>query len=121
MNETGSTLAIATQAWPTGPVVLRVAGELDHHTGPRLRQTVEEVLRGPGTGIVADLSELEYCDSTGVTVLITACRRAEALGSSFSVARLSPAMTQLFRVVGLDQMFTLHSSVEEAVEALNEG
>jgi anti-anti-sigma regulatory factor len=28
-------------------------------------------------------------------------------------------MAQLFRVVGLDQVFTLHSSVEEALDALD--
>ncbi|MYW14691.1 anti-sigma factor antagonist, partial [Streptomyces sp. SID2955] len=53
--------------------------------------------------------------------IITAHHRAQAAGSSFSVAALSPAMVQLFRVAGLDQLFTLHPSVEEAVDALGAG
>lgn len=119
MNETEGALAISTQPGPAGLVVLRLSGELDHYTGPSLRQAVEDVLSGPGARIVADLSELHYCDSTGMTVIITAYHRARAAGSSFSVARLSPAMTQLFRVAGLDQILTPHSSVEAAVDALN--
>lgn len=121
MNEAESTLAISTHACPSGPVVLRLAGELDYCTGPSLRQAVEEVLRGPGTGLVADLSELEYCDSTGMTVIITAYHRALATGRAFSVGGLSPALAQHFRVAGLDQIFPLHSDVQDAVEALRGG
>ncbi|GGW20664.1 anti-sigma factor antagonist [Streptomyces capoamus] len=119
MNDAEGTLSISTHSSPTGLVVLRLAGELDHYTGPGFRQAVEDVLRGPGTGVVADLSALEYCDSTGITGIITAYRLAEAAGSSFAVAALSPAMTQLFRVAGLDQVLTLHPSVQEAVDASN--
>ncbi|GAB1338342.1 STAS domain-containing protein [Streptomyces sp. E-15] len=119
MNGTEGALAISTRPSPAGPVVLRLAGELDHCTGPRLRQAVEDALRGPGTGLVADLSELDYCDSTGMTVIITAYHRALAVGSSFSVGGLSPVMAQLFRVAGLDQILTLYPSVQDAVDALS--
>ncbi|MEV7684985.1 STAS domain-containing protein [Streptomyces bungoensis] len=121
MNETDGALAISTHPSPAGPVVLRLAGELDHYTGPDLRQAVEDLLRTSGAGIVADLSGLDYCDSTGITVIITAYHRAEAMGSAFSVGGLSPAMSQLFRVAGLDQIFVLHPSVQEAVDALGGG
>ncbi|MFF2200031.1 STAS domain-containing protein [Streptomyces sp. NPDC058145] len=119
MNETESALSISTRPCPSGPVVLRLAGELDHYTGPGLRTAMADVLRAPGTGVIADLSALEYCDSTGMTEIITAHHRAEAVGSSFWVAGLSPAMAQLFRVAGLDQLLTVHSSVEEALDALD--
>ncbi|MEU3518247.1 STAS domain-containing protein [Streptomyces sp. NPDC006654] len=118
MNDAEGALEIRTHPSPTGPVVVHLAGELDHYTGPRLRVAVEEVLRDPGAGIIADLSDLHYCDSTGMTMIITAYRRAQAVGSSFAVAGLSPAMDQLFRVAGLDQLFPLHASVQAAAEAL---
>ncbi|MEU5310881.1 STAS domain-containing protein [Streptomyces sp. NPDC021562] len=118
MNDAEGTLAISTHPTPAGPVVVHLAGELDHYTGPRFRLAVEEVLRDPGAGVIADLSDLHYCDSTGMTVIITACRRAQAVGSSFAVAGLSPAMDQLFRMAGIDQLFPLHASVQAASEAL---
>ncbi|WP_346342594.1 STAS domain-containing protein [Streptomyces sp. SID685] len=119
MNDAEGTLAIRTHPSPAGHLVLHLAGELDHYTGPGLRQMIEEVLRDPGAGIIADLSDLHYCDSTGITVIITAYHRAQTVGSSFAVAGLSEAMNQLFRVAGIDQVFPLHSSVQAAVEALN--
>ncbi len=116
MTEIEGTLAITRQTHPEGPVVLRVAGELDHYTAPGLTTAVDEVPFGPGTDVVLDLSGLEYCDSTGLTAIIGAYHRAENAGSSFSVAGLGPAMERIFQVVGLDQVFTLYGSVDEAVE-----
>ncbi|MET8586722.1 STAS domain-containing protein [Streptomyces collinus] len=119
MNETEGTLTISAHPSPGGPVVLRLAGELDHHTGARLGHAVEDLLHRPGAGIVADLSGLYYCDSTGITTIITAHDRARATGSSFCVAAPSPAIVQLFRMTGLDQILTFHPSVEDAVDALS--
>ncbi|MFF7240028.1 STAS domain-containing protein [Streptomyces collinus] len=121
MNETEGTLAISAHPSPGGPVVLRLAGELDHHTGASLGRAVEDLLHGPGSGagIVADLSRLYYCDSTGITAIITAHDRARAAGSAFCVAAPSPALAQLFRMTGLDQVLTFHPSVQDAVDALS--
>ncbi|WP_250399211.1 STAS domain-containing protein [Streptomyces cellostaticus] len=118
MNETEGALSISTRPSPSGPVVVCLAGELDHYTGPGLRTAMADVLRSPGAGVIADLSALDYCDSTGMTEIITAYHRTRAVGASFSVAGLSPAMAQLFRVAGLDQLLALYPSVEEAVDAL---
>lgn len=118
MTDIEGTLNITRQHHPAGPVVLHVAGELDHYTAPSLTQALDDLPFGPGTDVVFDLSGLEYCDSTGLTVIITAYHRAESAGSSFSVAGLGPAMDRVFRVVGLDQVFTFYGSVGEAVEAV---
>ncbi|WP_030340840.1 MULTISPECIES: STAS domain-containing protein [unclassified Streptomyces] len=119
MHDTEGTLAISTHSSPDGLVVLRLTGELDHYTSPGFRRAVEDVLRDSGAAVVADLSALDYCDSSGMTAIITAYRLAQAAGTSFSVAALSEAMTQLFRVAGLDQVLTLHSSVQEAVDSFS--
>ncbi|MEU0333887.1 STAS domain-containing protein [Streptomyces sp. NPDC006193] len=117
MAEIEGALAITTQHDASGAVVLSVTGELDHYTGPALRQAVEEVLRTPGTGLIADLSGVQYCDSTGMTVIITTYHRAEAAGSPLVVAGLSPGLAELFRVAGLDQIFPLYPTVRDAVGA----
>ncbi|MFD7131560.1 STAS domain-containing protein [Streptomyces sp. NPDC059894] len=120
MTEAEGPLAveITPQSDSAGPVVLRVTGDLDHYTGPGLRLAVDEVLRSPGTGVVADLSGLDYCDSTGLTEIIRAFHRAEAAGVTFSVAGLTPALDRLFRIAGLDELFPLHPAVQDAVDAL---
>ncbi|MFI6026655.1 STAS domain-containing protein [Amycolatopsis magusensis] len=100
----------------TGPAVLRVIGELDHHTAPRLREALDSVSLSPGDGYVLDLSRLEYCDSTGVTVLVTALRKAEAAEGRLCLAGLSRELTRVFRLIGLGDVFSLHDTVEQAIE-----
>ena len=54
--------------------VLRVSGELDLVTSPTLRQRVHDVVAEGGHCLVLDLSEVFFCDSSGVGVLIAARR-----------------------------------------------
>ncbi|MFE9171026.1 STAS domain-containing protein [Streptomyces kebangsaanensis] len=54
--------------------VLRVAGELDLLTSPVLRQRVHEAVAQGRHHLVLDLSDVFFCDSSGVGVLIAARR-----------------------------------------------
>jgi anti-sigma B factor antagonist len=98
----------------SGPTVLRVAGELDHHTAPALTEVLDTV---PGGGLVIDLTDLAYCDSTGISVLVIAYQRAHATGSPFGLAGLSQELTRVFQVVGLYTVLPFHPTVDEAVNS----
>jgi len=110
-------LTVTSRRFPTGPHVLEVAGELDHHTGRLLTRAVEETPFAEH-GLVIDLSGMTYCDSTGITVLITAYQRAEALGAPLGLAGVGRDQMRVFEVVGLDQVFTFHGTAEEAAASL---
>jgi anti-sigma B factor antagonist len=97
--------------------VLRVAGDLDHHTAPRLREALAVAPLADGRAVVIDLSGLAYCDSTGITVLINAYKRGKAAGGGLLLAGLNANLAEVFQVIGLDQIFTFHPTVEEAVAA----
>lgn len=54
--------------------VLQVSGELDLVTSPVLRQRVHDVVAEGRHSLVLDLSQVQFCDSSGVGVLIAARR-----------------------------------------------
>ncbi|NUO45155.1 MAG: STAS domain-containing protein, partial [Streptomyces sp.] len=54
--------------------VLRVSGELDLVTSPVLRQRVHDAVAEGRHSLVLDLSEVFFCDSSGVGVLIASRR-----------------------------------------------
>ena len=54
--------------------VLQVAGELDLMTSPVLRQRVHDVVADGRHCLVLDLSQVVFCDSSGVGVLVAARR-----------------------------------------------
>lgn len=53
-----------------GWAVLRVSGEMDLATSPVLRQRVHDAVAEGRRSLVLDLSEVLFCDSSGVGVLI---------------------------------------------------
>ncbi|MFG2354399.1 STAS domain-containing protein [Streptomyces sp. NPDC048521] len=54
--------------------VLQVSGELDLMTSPVLRQRVHDVVAEGHHSLVVDLSDVFFCDSSGVGVLIASRR-----------------------------------------------
>lgn len=103
---------------PSGAAVVAVSGELDHHTAPELKRALHDVPFAPETPTVIDLTELTYCDSTGITVLVTAYQRAKRQGSALVVAGLDAGLMRVFHIVGLDQILTFAPTVADAVESL---
>jgi anti-sigma B factor antagonist len=82
---------------------IRVAleGELDLATAPTLETVLEETLAS-GKEVLIDLGELEFLDSTGVTLLVMALRQKSAARLSFLPSRY-PEVGRLLELTGLDQ------------------
>ncbi|GAB1332330.1 STAS domain-containing protein [Streptomyces sp. NPDC093260] len=119
MTDAERTLTVTPRPHRADLVVLHVAGELDHHTAPLLRQAIDE-FPFADSGLVLDVSDLLYCDSTGLTVFVTAHHRAEAAGSGLVIAGLRDDLRRVFDITGLDQFFTLRPSTEQAVASVSE-
>lgn len=111
-------LAVTLRADPAGPCLITASGELDYHTGPRLRACLDDAPLESGAVLVLDLSGITYCDSTGVSVLAHAYQRTEAVGATIALAGAAPAIFRLLSFTGLDRLFPSYDSVELALRAL---
>lgn len=98
-------IAAATEG---GRVVLTLRGELDLATAPELERAVSAPL-GAGQDLVLDLRELEFMDSSGIRVLVTAHAQATERGASFAVVRPGPdsPVDSILSIAGLDAQLTL--------------
>lgn len=95
---------------------MSVQGEIDLYTVPRLRAEVEQVLvPGEAIRLIIDLSGVEFCDSTGVNVLLTAHRRARDSGGRLELAAPRPAIRKILKVTGLESVFTVLDSLPSAL------
>ncbi|WEH29313.1 STAS domain-containing protein [Streptomyces sp. AM 3-1-1] len=99
-----------------GPwVVVALAGELDHHTAELLREPLDSKLDAGCDRIVLDCSELEFCDSTGLNVLLGARLRAEAAGGGIHLAAMQPVVSRVFEITGADAVFQVHPTLADAL------
>ncbi|AWI29144.1 anti-sigma factor antagonist [Streptomyces sp. ICN441] len=95
--------------------VVTPAGELDHHTAELLRAPLEDALDQGRARLVVDCSHLEFCDSTGLNVLLGARLRAEAAGGGVHLAGMLPVVARVFEITGAEAVFTVHDTVEAAL------
>ena len=89
-----------------------IGGEIDLYTAPRLHSELAGLLaEGMPARVVIDMSAVEFCDSTGMNVLLSCLRRARERGGDLEIAAPKPAVRKILQVTGLDSVFTL---VEDA-------
>ncbi|MEF9883304.1 STAS domain-containing protein [Streptomyces sp. P9-A4] len=95
--------------------VLAPAGELDHHTAELLRVPLDDALDAGRARLVVDCSGLDFCDSTGLNVLLGARLRAEAAGGGVHLVAMRPAVARVFHITGAEVVFTVHETLATAL------
>jgi anti-anti-sigma factor len=105
-----------------GWAVLQVSGELDLVTSPVLRQRVHDAVAEGRHSLVLDLSEVFFCDSSGVGVLIAARRLIRSCQGRLRL--ILPAhgavdgshVNRVLGALGVRRLFDVHPDVASAVE-----
>ena len=95
--------------------VIAVTGEIDLFTAPEFKQRMSELIDAGRSRLVVDLSETTFIDSSSLGVLIGAHRRLKLRGGELLVVCDSEAIAKTFKITGLDGVFTLADSVDEAL------
>jgi anti-sigma B factor antagonist len=97
-------------------IVMSVQGEIDLYTVPRLQRALAEALAtGERVRLVVDMSGVDFCDSTGVNVLLAAHRQAREAGGDLELASPRPAVRKILQVTGLETVFTVVEDPAQAV------
>ncbi|HEY7133688.1 MAG TPA: STAS domain-containing protein [Acidimicrobiia bacterium] len=87
-----------------GETVVAVAGELDLATAPLLAGVVDG-LHDPGVDtVVLDVTDLEFCDSSGLAVLVRSHHAAEEHGVRIVLRSPPPAMRSLLEITRLQYL-----------------
>ncbi|MFJ7214564.1 STAS domain-containing protein [Amycolatopsis sp. NPDC098790] len=114
-NRTSPRFATTTEA---GVVTVRCAGDLDLAQTSKLRDVLLHPFAGGADGVVADLTETTFCDSTVFSVLVEAYREALAREIPFAIAAAAIAVARPLAILGLDRVLPLHPGLAEARTAL---
>jgi anti-anti-sigma factor len=88
------------------PAVVALAGELDIASAGELG-TALAALVGSGRDVAVDMSELQFCDSSGFTALLRARNLAGQHGSTLTLRRVSPTVARAMALAGLDKAFVV--------------
>lgn len=106
MGARGITLAF-TVTYATqdgGGACLRLAGELDLSTAPELNAAIDRLTAEGERHLLLDLSELTFCDSTGIAAFVRGDNRAAAEGGWLRVTGASGRVERVLQMTGLAEV-----------------
>jgi anti-sigma B factor antagonist len=102
---------------PGDCVVLRVAGEVDVYTAPRLRERIGDLAAKDAVHVIADLGQVDFLDSTGLGALIGGLKRLREEDGSLALVITTPRIRRVFELTGLTKVLAIWPSVADAVSA----
>jgi anti-sigma B factor antagonist len=99
------------------PVVVALSGELDIACAAELEKRINELVGGGHIRLIVDLTDLGFCDSTGIGTFVrgnTACRDQ---GGYLRLAGPNRNVARVLAVVGLLDTFPTYRCVDTARRA----
>jgi anti-anti-sigma factor len=97
-------------------VVARLTGELDISGADSTGQLIAEAVPSSARGVVVDMTDLEFIDSSGVSMLFALARRVGSRRQELRVvAPPGKPVARVLDIVEFDRAAPVHADVESAV------
>jgi anti-sigma B factor antagonist len=97
--------------------VIALSGEFDVTTAPAVRARALELIAAGHPDLVADLSGVTFCDSSGLGALVGIWRCAKDADGSLTLAAIPDRLSRLLSVTGMDTFLPTFPSADAAVAA----
>lgn len=111
---------IKVEALTEGTSLVRVSGELDIYTAPRLREQLLWLTDQSASGaarVLLDLNDVTFIDSTGLGAIVGAHRRFTQRGGTLELVCGPSPVHRLLTITRLDQVFRVHERMPETNSA----
>ncbi|MCH6268382.1 MULTISPECIES: anti-sigma F factor antagonist [Neobacillus] len=100
-------------------LLIRLSGELDHHTADELREKASSVIENNGIRhIVLNLAQLTFMDSSGLGVILGRYKQIKQVHGEMVVCAISPAIQRLFDMSGMFKIIKMEPTEEFALQRL---
>lgn len=93
---------------------------LDTNNAPDLKSELVAINSNGEKNIILDVSNCEYCDSSGLSAILVANRLCEDAIGTFILTGLQADVEQIIRISMLHTVLIITKTVDEAVELLSE-
>lgn len=98
--------------------VIAVRGEIHVSTAPEFSRLLNDVIGAGKTQVVLDLADVDFIDSTGLSVLLNGLRRVTRRGGRMAIVCTNPTVLRLFVITRLDSTFEIVATREQALRAV---
>lgn len=92
-------------------MTVKVDGDIDVNSVRQLKKGLEEYIETYRPDVIIDCENLNYIDSTGLGVLVSALKKAKAYDRTIKIIELKPYLNKIFEVTGLTQIFEIEVAI----------
>jgi anti-sigma B factor antagonist len=109
---------IQTEQLDEGAYVISLTGEVDLYTAPEFKQQLLDVIGDGGKEVIVDFTSTTFIDSTTLGVLVGGVKRLRSNDGQLSLVCNDRNITKIFEITGLDRVFAIYPTREDAVAKL---
>jgi anti-sigma B factor antagonist len=109
---------LTTEQLSDDAYVISLSGEVDLYTAPEFKQQLLEVINQGAKEVIVDFSNTTFIDSTTLGVLVGGVKRLRTNDGQLSLVCSDRNITKIFEITGLDRVFTIYPTRDEAVSKL---
>jgi len=95
-----------------------ISGVIDVYSVSDFKNALIKSIATHHTRIVIDFSELDFIDSTGLGVLVSAIKRERAVRGRLVLVIKSDNIKRIFEITSLDRIISIYETIEDAFEDL---
>jgi anti-sigma B factor antagonist len=110
---------IKTEQISDDAYVISLAGEVDLYTAPEFKHQLLELIGHGGKNVIVELTSSTFIDSTTLGVLVGGVKRLRTNDGQLSLVCSDRNITKIFEITGLDRVFAIHASRDEAISNLD--
>ncbi|MBU5595712.1 STAS domain-containing protein [Amphibacillus sp. MSJ-3] len=86
---------------------LVLSGEIDAYTASILKDALLPLTQQKDAEVIVDLENVDYMDSTGLGVFISALKSSKEHASSLKLVHLQERVSRLFKITSLDTIISI--------------
>ena len=106
---------IKTEQLGEDAYLISLSGEVDLYTAPDFKQQLLQVIGDGARQVIVDFSQTTFIDSTTLGVLVGGVKRLRLNEGRLSLVCSDRNITKIFEITGLDRVFTIYPTREEAL------
>ena len=97
-----------TYDWRGEDFVIRVGGEIDHHSAVSVRTGIDARLQEERPSrVLLELSAVDFMDSSGLGLIMGRYALVKQYGGTLAVLNPSPAVLKIIRLAGMERMVSI--------------
>lgn len=95
-----------------------VEGKINSLTAPEFEKALDEAIQGEPKHMIVNLKDVDYLSSAGLRSILRIAKRLEKKNRKLAFVGAQELVAEVIRLTGVDSIFPLCASVQEAREKL---